>query len=175
MYRRFIRTCCFHRLGSLPAHLFKTSVRTRLHVTRWKRVTYLFVSVVACGQTDSDSAYALLCTDVKVADGTVQRVSLLRVRCHSFIFPARKQYTESNFVFLSVLPGRCRDSASYCTATTTLHILFNLLFAYCPINEHHIVGATENVRKDELPQSSHSLIHFAKNIYCAPYATVLMT
>jgi len=66
MHRRFRRTCCFHRLGSLPAHLFKMSLRTRLHdVRRWKRVTHLSLSAVTCGQTDSDSAYALLCTDVK--------------------------------------------------------------------------------------------------------------
>jgi len=31
-------------------------------LTRWKRVTYLFLSAVTRGQTDSDSAYVLLCT-----------------------------------------------------------------------------------------------------------------
>ena len=47
--------------------------------------------------------------------------------------------------FLSVLPGRSRGGVSHCTVTTTLHILFNSLFTYCPLNEHHVVGTTENV------------------------------
>lgn len=146
MHRRFRRTSCFSRFGSLPAHLVETSVRSRLHdVTSWRRETYLFLSAVTSGQTDPDSAYELLCTEVKVADGTVQWLALLPMRGPGFIFPARIQSMECIFVFLSVIPRRCRGIASYCTATSILHIIFNLLFTYCPINEHHVVGATENV------------------------------
>ena len=128
MHRRFRRTC-FHRLGSLPAHLFKTSVPTVPHdVTRWKRVTHSFLGAVTCGSTDglAFSVHPAVCRRKGCGrHGTVQRVSLLPLRGPNFIFPAWRHYAECNFIFLSVLPGRNRGSASFCTATTTLHILFN--------------------------------------------------
>ena len=127
-------------------------------VTRWKRVTYLFLSAVTCGQTDSYSVCTLLCTDVKVADGTMQRVSLLPVRGPNFIFPAWRQYRECNFVFLSVPPGRRPLPFTFC---------FGSLFNYCRINEHK-VGATENVWRNEFHQSSHSLFHCTKKHLLRP-------